>query len=153
MISEDKTSIQIALFDVRDQSVVNVGPLSSLKVEICALNGEFGSNGSEDWTEGEFNANILRERDGRRPLLNGDRFITLKNGVGCVNKLVFTDKSRWIRSRKFRLGAKVVPPISIEANIKEGRSEPFVVKDYRGEGKFSKLASIVFIIDYPSYFV
>ncbi|KAG4997445.1 hypothetical protein JHK82_028219 [Glycine max] len=102
-------------------------------VEICALNGEFGSNGSEDWTEGEFNANILRERDGRRPLLNGDRFITLKNGVGCVNKLVFTDNSRWIRSRKFRLGAKVVPPISIEANIKEGRSEPFVVKDYRGE--------------------
>ncbi|KAH1138299.1 hypothetical protein AAZX31_10G140000 [Glycine max] len=133
VISEDKTSIQIALFDVRDQSVVNVGPLSSLKVEICALNGEFGSNGSEDWTEGEFNANILRERDGRRPLLNGDRFITLKNGVGCVNKLVFTDNSRWIRSRKFRLGAKVVPPISIEANIKEGRSEPFVVKDYRGE--------------------
>ncbi|XP_022640724.1 calmodulin-binding protein 60 G-like [Vigna radiata var. radiata] len=133
VISEDKTPIQIALFDVRDQSVVNVGPLSSAKVEICALNGEFGFSGSEDWTEGEFNVNILRERDGRRPLLNGDRLITLKNGVGCINKVMFTDNSRWIRSRKFRLGAKVIQTTSNEANIKEGRSEPFVVKDYRGE--------------------
>ncbi|CAJ1976090.1 unnamed protein product [Sphenostylis stenocarpa] len=133
MISEDKTPIQIALFDVRDQSVVNVGPLSSVKVEICALNGEFGFNGNENWTESQFNANILRERDGRRPLLNGDRFITLKNGVGCFNRVMFTDNSRWIRSRKFRLGAKVIQPTSDEANIKEGRSEPFVVKDYRGE--------------------
>lgn len=138
MISEDKTPIQIALFDVRDQSVVNVGPLSSAKVEICALNGEFGFSGSEDWTEGEFNVNILRERDGRRPLLNGDRLITLKNGVGCINKVMFTDNSRWIRSRKFRLGAKVIQTTSNEANIKEGRSEPFVVKDYRGECKYQK---------------
>ncbi|RDX91576.1 Calmodulin-binding protein 60 B, partial [Mucuna pruriens] len=133
MIAEDKTPIQIAIFDVRDQSVLNVGPLSSMKVEICALNGEFGFNGSEDWTEEEFNVNILREREGKRPLLNGDRFVTLKNGVGCINKVMFTDNSRWIRSRKFRLGAKVVQPTSNEANIKEGRSEPFVVKDYRGE--------------------
>ncbi|TKY52289.1 Calmodulin-binding protein 60 G [Spatholobus suberectus] len=133
IIGEDKTPIQIALFDVRDQSVVNVGPLSSIKVEICALNGEFGFNGSEDWTEDDFNVNILREREGKRPLLNGDRFITLKNGVGSINKVMFTDNSRWIRSRKFRLGAKVVQPTAKEANIKEGRSEPFVVKDYRGE--------------------
>ncbi|KOM35477.1 hypothetical protein LR48_Vigan02g162700 [Vigna angularis] len=46
---------------------------------------------------------------------------------------MFTDNSRWIRSRKFRLGAKVIQTTSNEANIKEGRSEPFVVKDYRGE--------------------
>lgn len=152
MISEDKTPIQIALFDVRDQSVVNVGPLSSVKVEICVLNGEFGLNGSENWSESEFNVNILRQRDGRRPLLNGDRFVTLKNGVGCINKVMFTDNSRWIRSRKFRLGAKVIQTTCSEANIKEGRSEPFVVKDYRGECKSQKLAysfhvvSIVLII-------
>ncbi|KAJ1383485.1 hypothetical protein SESBI_43318 [Sesbania bispinosa] len=133
IIAEDNTPIQIALFDVRSQTIVNVGPLSCIKIEICALNGEFSFNDNEDWTEDEFNANILRERDGKRPLLNGDRFIALKNGVGCINKLMFTDNSRWIRSRKFRLGAKVVQPISNEASIKEGRSEPFVVKDYRGE--------------------
>ncbi|KAJ1385607.1 hypothetical protein SESBI_41571 [Sesbania bispinosa] len=133
IIAEDNTPIQIALFDVRSQSIVNVGPLSCIKIEICPLNGEFSFNDNEDWTEDDFNANILRERDGKRPLLNGDRFIALKNGVGCINKLVFTDNSRWIRSRKFRLGAKVVQPISSETSIKEGRSEPFVVKDYRGE--------------------
>lgn len=160
MIAEDHTPIQVALFDVRDNSIVTVGPLSSIKVELCALNGEFGFNGREDWTEGEFNANILRERDGKRPLLNGDRFITLKNGVGCVNKAMFTDNSRWIRSRKFRLGTKVVQSTSTEANIKEGRSDPFVVKDSRGECKSLKLAfashvyvtnndvsHIIFIID------
>ncbi|KAK7277990.1 hypothetical protein RJT34_23011 [Clitoria ternatea] len=133
MLAEDKTPIKIVLFDVRSQAVLNAGPLSSIKVEICALNGEFGVNGSENWTEGEFNVNILRERDGKRPLLNGDRFITLKNGVGCISKIMFTDNSRWIRCRKFSLGAKVVQPTSSEVNIKEGISEPFVVKDHRGE--------------------
>ncbi|XP_027367318.1 calmodulin-binding protein 60 A-like [Abrus precatorius] len=133
MTAKDKTPIQIALFDVRSQSIVNVGPLSFVKTEICALDGEFGFNGSGDWTEGEFNVNILRAREGRRPLLNGDRFSTLKNGVGCINKIMFTDNSRWTRSGKFRLGAKVVQPISSEANIREARSDPFVVKDYRGE--------------------
>ncbi|XP_061371933.1 calmodulin-binding protein 60 B-like [Gastrolobium bilobum] len=133
ILAEDKSPLHIVLFDVRSQSVVNDGPLSSKKIEICALNGEFGSNGSEDLNEGEFNANILRERDGKGPLLIGERFITLKNGVGCITKIIFTDNSRWLRSRKFRLGAKVVQPTSSGENIKEGRSEPFVVKDNRGE--------------------
>lgn len=133
IIAEDDSPIQIALFDVRSQCVVNDGPLSSIKIEICALNGDFGSNGSEDWTEGEFNANILREREGKGPLLTGERFITLKNGVGGITKIILTDNSRWLRCRKFRLGAKVVQQSSSGTNIKEGRSEAFVVKDYRGE--------------------
>ncbi|XP_027353219.1 calmodulin-binding protein 60 D-like [Abrus precatorius] len=133
ILAEDKSPLQIVLFDVRSGHVVNDGPLSSLKIEICVLNGEFGSYGSEDWTKDEFNANILRERNGKEPLLIGERFITLKNGVGCINKIAFTDNSKWQRSRRFRLGAKVVQPTSEGENIQEGRSEPFVVKDNRGE--------------------
>ncbi|KAF1892154.1 hypothetical protein Lal_00036510 [Lupinus albus] len=131
IIAEDKSPLQIALFDVSTKSIVKNGPLSSIKIEICALNGDFGS--SEDWTEDEFNANILKEREGKGPLVNGDRFITLENGVGCITKMTLTDNSRWLRSRKFRLGAKVVQSSSIGTNIKEGRSEAFMVKDYRGE--------------------
>ncbi|KAK7258985.1 hypothetical protein RIF29_24579 [Crotalaria pallida] len=131
--AEDKSPLQIALIDVSTQTVVNDGPLSSIKIEICALHGDFGSNGSEDWTEGDFKANTLKEREGKGPLLNGERYITLKNGVGCITKITLTDNSRWVRSRKFRLGAKVVQSTSIGTNVKEGRSEAFVVKDYRGE--------------------
>ncbi|XP_019422716.1 PREDICTED: calmodulin-binding protein 60 G-like isoform X2 [Lupinus angustifolius] len=130
IIAEDKSPLQIALFDVSTNSIVNDGPLSSIKIEICALNGDFGS---EDWTEEEFNANVLKEREGKGLLVNGDRFITLKNGVGFITKMTFTDNSRWLRNRKFRLGAKVMQSTSTGTNIKEGISEAFVVKDYRGE--------------------
>ena len=71
IITKDESFLQIALFDVRTESVVNDGPLSSLKIEICVLDGEFGSHGCEDWTEDEFNSNILREREGKEPLLIG----------------------------------------------------------------------------------
>ncbi|MED6193101.1 hypothetical protein PIB30_015985 [Stylosanthes scabra] len=133
IIAEDESPLQIALFDVTSQSIVTEGLLSSIKIEICVLDGEFGSNGTEDWIQEEFNGNILRQRDGKGPLLIGERFITLKNGTGSISKLILTDNSRWLRSRKFRLGAKVVNPTSCDANIKEGKSEPFVVKDNRGE--------------------
>lgn len=135
IISEDESPLQIALFDVKSQSVVSDGPFSSIKIEICALNGDFGSSGNEDWTEVEFNDNILHQRDGKQPLLIGERFITLKNGVCCIPKIGFSDNSRWVRSRKFRLGAKVVQQNSNGENVKEGASEAFVVKDNRGEGE------------------
>ncbi|KAH1079162.1 Calmodulin-binding protein 60 D [Glycine max] len=133
IIAEDKSPLQIVLFDVRTQSVVNDGPLSSLKIEICVLDGEFGSQGSEDWTEEEFNSNILREREGKEPLLIGERFASLKNGVGCIPKIAISDNSRWLRSRRFSIGVKVVQPTSNGEKIQEGRSKPFVVKDNRGE--------------------
>lgn len=133
LADDGNTPIQIALFDVRSQSVVNNGPLSSIKVEIYALNGEFEC---EDWTEEEFQANILRQREGKEPLLNGDRFISLQNGVGFIKKLKFTDNSSWLRSRKIILGVKAVESASsCGASIKEGKSVPFVVKDNRGECK------------------
>ncbi|CAL0308545.1 unnamed protein product [Lupinus luteus] len=120
IIAEDKSPLQIALFDYSTKSIVHDGPFSSIKIEICALNGDFGSNGSdEDWTEEEFNANISKEREGKGPLVNGDRFITLKNGVGFITKMTFTDNSRWLRNRKFRLGAKVVQSASTGTNVKE----------------------------------
>ncbi|CAJ1869019.1 unnamed protein product [Sphenostylis stenocarpa] len=133
IIAEDGSLLQIALFDVRTKSVVNEGPLSSLKIEICVLDGGFGSDGSKEWTEDEFNSHILREREGREPLLIGERFITLKNGVACIPKIAMSDNSRWQRSRRFRIGVKCVQPTSNGEKIQEGRSEPVVVKDNRGE--------------------
>ncbi|KAF7805067.1 calmodulin-binding protein 60 G-like [Senna tora] len=103
------------------------------RIMMCALNGEFGGDESEDWSAEEFNANISPRREGKGQLLSGDhRFVTLENGVAFVSDIEFTDSSCWTRSRRFRLGAKVVQ--NNEANvIREGRSEAFVVKDKRGE--------------------
>ncbi|XP_028779515.1 calmodulin-binding protein 60 G isoform X2 [Neltuma alba] len=82
VIAEDEeTPLKIALFDVRSQSVVSNGPLSSTKVEIFALDGDFCSKRCEDCTEEEFNANILSPREGKGSLLIGDRIITLKMGL------------------------------------------------------------------------
>ncbi|KAF7817959.1 calmodulin-binding protein 60 D-like [Senna tora] len=131
IIAVDKeTPLQIALYDVRSQSVVRNGPLSCIKVEICALDGEFRS---EDWSVEEFHANILRQREDRGALLNGDRFISLQDGLGCITNMKFTDNSSWIRSQKFRLGVRVAQSFSCGVSIKEGKTEPFRVKDYRGE--------------------
>jgi hypothetical protein len=130
IISKDEP-LQIALVDVRSKSIVNEGPFSSTKIEICALDGEFGSCGNEDWTQTQFNDNILRERDGKEPLLVGNqRIITLENGVAFISKIMFTDNSRWLRGKKFRFGVKAMQN---GEKIKEGRSQPFRVKDNRGE--------------------
>ncbi|OMO86321.1 Calmodulin binding protein-like protein [Corchorus capsularis] len=132
--AEDGNPLRIVLFETTSNRIVSVGPLSSVKVEIVVLNGDFGADEREDWTENEFNASVLREREGKRPLVAGDLNVTLVDGVGTVDNVIFTDNSSWIRSRRFRLGAKVVQRISgDQVTIREARSGAFVVKDHRGE--------------------
>ncbi|XP_054804416.1 calmodulin-binding protein 60 B-like isoform X2 [Prosopis cineraria] len=129
--SKEGAPIGIVLRDARSQNcIVKEGPLSCTRIMMCALNGEFGCNGNEDWSEEEFNANISPGRDNKGELLNGERFVTLENGVGIVPYIEFGDNSSWTRSRRFRLGARAVEN---GANIREGRSEAFIVKDKRGE--------------------
>ncbi|EXC08082.1 hypothetical protein L484_000923 [Morus notabilis] len=131
--TEDGTSLQVILMDASSHTVIKSAPLSSIKIEIVAVNGDFGSDDQEDWTEKEFNNSILREREGRRPLLTGELTLTLREGVGYLGNIIFTDNSSWIRSRKFRLGARVVQKNSADTRIREAISEAFVVKDHRGE--------------------
>ncbi|KAE8733398.1 Calmodulin-binding protein [Hibiscus syriacus] len=131
--AEDGETIRIILVDATTEMMISSGSLSSIKVEIVVLNGEFGSDEREDWTECEFNASVLREREGRRPLVTGDLSITLVDGVGTVDNVIFTDNSSWIRSRKFRLGARIMQITFGESTIREATSEAFVVKDHRGE--------------------
>lgn len=130
--AEDRSYIQIVLIDSTCQSRIIDGPLSSVKLEIVVINGDFGY---DDWSEEEFNNKIIREREGKRPLLTGKLTVTLKDGVGCIEGLAFTDNSSWIKSSKFRLGARVVQKASVGAKIREAISNPFRVKDHRGECK------------------
>ncbi|KAI8553578.1 hypothetical protein RHMOL_Rhmol05G0026900 [Rhododendron molle] len=129
----DCNPVTIVIRDSVSGEVISSGPLSSLRIEIVVLNGDFGADYQEDWTEKEFNANLVRERDGKRPLVTGELVITLRDGVGYVGDASFTDNSSWIRSRKFRLGVRPFQSKSPEVRIREARSEAFIVKDPRGE--------------------
>lgn len=125
--------IQIVLLDASTGELITTGPESSQKVEIVVLEGDFGPDDKEDWTAEEFNNHVVQEREGKRPLLTGDLLIALKNGVGTLGELTFTDNSSWIRSRKFKLGARVVGGSYDGIRIREAKTEGFMVKDHRGE--------------------
>jgi len=125
--------IQIVILDTSTGQAITTGPESSQKVEIVVLEGDFVPNDEEDWTAEEFDNHVVREREGKRPLLTGDLLISLKDGVGTLGELTFTDNSSWIRSRKFRLGARVAGGSYDGIRIREAKTEGFTVKDHRGE--------------------
>ncbi|GAB2226772.1 hypothetical protein Droror1_Dr00008563, partial [Drosera rotundifolia] len=87
----------------------------------------------ENWTAEEFDRHIVRERDGRRPLLARKVQVSLKKGLATFNDLKFTDNSSWIRSKKFCLGVKIAPGYCEGIHIREAKTEAFNVRDHRGE--------------------
>ncbi|KAA8541260.1 hypothetical protein F0562_025133 [Nyssa sinensis] len=130
----ENNPLQIVLVDTTANQMVPTSLSYPIKVEIVVLNGDFPSDGdNETWTSQEFNRNIVRERTGKRPLLTGDLFVTMRDGSAAVGDIEFTDNSSWIRSRKFRIGARVVQVSSNGVRIREAMTESFVVKDHRGE--------------------
>lgn len=135
--------LQILLVNNANGIVTNLP--HSLKIEIVVLDGDFPNNDNSDdqitWTNQDFDKNILKERTGKRPLLAGDHLnITMKDGgIISVGELEFTDNSSWIRSRKFRIGARIVKGTTTNNKvlIRPAMTESFVVKDHRGECKYS----------------
>ena len=133
--AEECSAIKVAIVDALTGQIVTAGPESSAKVEVVVLEGDFDGDEGDNWTLEEFKNNIVREREGKKPLLTGDAFITLTEGIGLVGEISFTDNSSWTRSRRFRLGARVVDA-SDETRIREAKTESFIVRDHRGECKF-----------------
>lgn len=129
---DDCNTLKVALIDADSGNVVSSGLESSAKVEIVVLEGDFDGDEGDSWTLEEFKNNIVREREGKKPLLNGDSFLNLKEGIGFVGDISFTDNSSWTRSRKFRLGARVVDNCG-GIRVKEAKTESFIVRDHRGE--------------------
>ena len=105
---------------------VVTGPLSSIRVEMVVLSGDFAQ---EDWTKVEFKDNAVGAREGKGPLLKGNAITALTGGVGTFDDIKLTDNSSWTRSASFRLGAKVVHGNGIQDRIREARSEAFVVRE------------------------
>ncbi|CAH9069600.1 unnamed protein product [Cuscuta epithymum] len=129
---EDCSGFRVSLVDGLTGQVVTTGPESSAKVELVVLEGDFDNDEGNSWTAEEFRDNIVRAREGKKPLLNGDVFLNLKEGVGFVGDISFTDNSSWTRSRKFRLGARFFDSFD-GIKVLEAKTESFIVRDHRGE--------------------
>jgi Calmodulin binding protein-like len=125
--------LQIQLIDINTgQICTNIEGLP-LKVKIVVIDGDLEPEGLDS---GKFSGNIVKARDGKRPLLLGNTAITLNGGVGNVGEISFTDNSKWRRSGKFRLGVCVDSEhCGTIIKIQEGLTEKFTVKDHRGECK------------------
>nr|WIW78739.1 calmodulin-binding protein 60 B [Leymus chinensis] len=130
---EQGAAIHVVLLDTNTGCVVTSGPESCAKLDVLVLEGDFNKEEDEGWTEEEFEGHIVKEREGKRPLLTGDLQVTLKDGVGTIGELIFTDNSSWIRSRKFRLGLRVASGFCEGIRVRETKTEAFTVKDHRGE--------------------
>ncbi|KAJ4827785.1 Calmodulin-binding protein 60 B [Turnera subulata] len=130
---EQGAAIHIVLLDANSGHVVTSGPEASAKLDVVVLEGDFNNEDDEDWTQDEFESHVVKEREGKRPLLTGELQVTLKEGVGTLGELTFTDNSSWIRSRKFRLGLKVASGFCEGVRVREAKTEAFTVKDHRGE--------------------
>jgi hypothetical protein len=128
---EDGSNLRIRLVDALTGKVVCTGAESSAKVEIVVLEGDFEEE-SDVWMPEDFKNNIVRERDGKKPLLTGDVILYLKDGFCMVGEISYTDNSSWTRSRRFRLGARVLDSFD-GIRIREAKTDSFIVRDHRGE--------------------
>lgn len=140
---ERGSAIHVVLTDANTGNVVQTGEESALKLNVVVLEGDFNDENDEDWTREHFESFEVKEREGKRPILTGDTQVMLKEGVGTLGELTFTDNSSWIRSRKFRLGVKAAPGYGDSFSIREAKTEPFAVKDHRGECESCKLLIVL----------
>ncbi|KAE8653356.1 hypothetical protein Csa_007295 [Cucumis sativus] len=122
-------ALQVALIDVKNSNaILSNGLLSIAQIEVIVLDGD-----SDEF----MSRNILSQRNGKRPLIVGnDLKLHLKNGVGVIKSLSFTDNSSWVRSKQFRLGLRIVDDKTHGKfpRIREAVSQPFRVLENRGEG-------------------
>ncbi|XP_058076245.1 calmodulin-binding protein 60 B-like isoform X2 [Magnolia sinica] len=124
-IAEGDEPIRIVIRNASTKETITSGPLSSIKIKITVLDGDFTGNKRGYWTM-EFKE--LSPRDGKEALLKGLVETKLKDGVGYFNDLTFTDNSHRTRKGKFMLG---VQSTYAGERIKGATSEAFAVKDRR----------------------
>ncbi|XP_048132456.1 calmodulin-binding protein 60 D-like [Rhodamnia argentea] len=130
---EGGACISVAVIDANTRDVVRSGPESSIKLDVVVLEGDFNKDDEDNWALEEFENYVVKERERKGPLLTGDLQVTLKEGVGELGELIFTDNSSWNRSKRFRIGLKVASSHCGNTRIREAKTDAFRVKEHRGE--------------------
>lgn len=140
---EKGAAIIVELIDESTGDVVTSGPESSAKLDVVVLEGDFNDEDDDDWTLEDFESHEAKERKGKGPLLTGDLKVSLKEGVGLLGGVSFTDNSSWMASKKFILGFKVAPGFCEGIRVREAKSNAFKVKDHRGKCRFLHTISVL----------
>ncbi|CAL5002601.1 unnamed protein product [Urochloa decumbens] len=137
LVDFEHNAIEIQLMDTRTNYMIappdtHLG--SSVRLQVLVLDGDFHCEDRHAWTADEFNAAIVKAREGKRPLIVGSPNVPMNNhGVSVIEDVSFTDNSSWIRCRRFRIGVRIMPGSHFGPRILEGVSDSFTVKDHRGE--------------------
>ncbi|KAK3136749.1 hypothetical protein QOZ80_5BG0441880 [Eleusine coracana subsp. coracana] len=104
----------------------------SANIKIVVLDGDFNKHNQECWTSEEFKNYIVLPRDNIGSVLTGVSELSLKNGEAFLCGVALNDNSKFVRCGKFRLGVMIDD--NLGERVLEGITEPFIVKDRRGEG-------------------
>lgn len=128
--ADDKTPLKVAIYDHRNE-IIKSEPFSSMRVHIVPIQGDFDNDHKGQWTEEYFRSKVVSGRPGKEPLLFGDLYIRLQDGVGYLNIAKFQDNSSFVASKKFKLGV-MAADARISQRIQEGITDSFAVKDIRG---------------------
>uniref|UniRef100_A0A0E0BTZ6 Uncharacterized protein n=1 Tax=Oryza glumipatula TaxID=40148 RepID=A0A0E0BTZ6_9ORYZ len=129
--AENNEDIRIAIFD--GEQMIKSGPLSKVKLEILALEGNFPYNSMESWTTKEFNEHRACGRDERGNVLAGERTVQLINGEASLGAIKFREGSCKARKGKFMLAARVCDSASTGVHVQEAVMTPVVVQDRRNK--------------------
>lgn len=97
--------IEIAI--CRGDQIITSGDLSSLEVEIVAL--EHGHSCKGDWTEEDFDHQIIRSGQGlkRVSVLDGEAIVQLDRGKASLGNIHFKEGSHRAGGNSFILAARV----------------------------------------------
>lgn len=141
---EDDNKLQVALRQIESGQIYSLSLGFPVEVEIVVVDGNFPGDSSSEWSTEDFNSNILKEREGRKPLLYGVCKAKLHEGIASFGEIKLTDSSILVKSRKFKLGAKVSPSSHVRWMIKPTVTECFVVLAGRSKRKstFFKCTSL-----------
>ncbi|KAL6846929.1 hypothetical protein ACP4OV_022782 [Aristida adscensionis] len=115
-----------------DQQGTDPHRLLSAKIKVVVLDGDFNKHNQDFWTSEEFKNYIVLPRDRVGAVLTGVTELSLKNGEADLLGATFLDNSKFVRCGMFRLGVMVDEDLG--ERVLEGITEPFIVKDRRGEG-------------------
>ncbi|XP_040385055.1 calmodulin-binding protein 60 F-like [Oryza brachyantha] len=127
--AEDGAAIKIAIF--QNNQIVKSGPLSSARIEILALEGDFIDVVPDNWTESQFASHIPNFPQG--PVLGGVCQIKLKNGEASSSDVSFNMPSSKTPSGKFILAARVHSSDQPGFRIMEALMNPAVVQVHRNK--------------------
>lgn len=99
LTAEGDKAIEIAI--IRDNQIITSGPLSSARIEVVALHGDFLYVVPDNWTGLDFTGRIVPEA------LGGVCQVKLKNGGASLSDICFKKVSSKTDSGKFTLAARV----------------------------------------------